>query len=246
MERQAVISNIQEKYQLMLPSFTERTKRLWCAVEAYQLGWGGVSVVQQATGISMPTIRKGIHELEQPVELTPAQSRRKGGGRKNLTEHYAELPQVLDTLIDPVMRGDPESPLRWTCKSTRLLANELNRQGYEIGPTKVRFLLHELEYSLQSNQKTREGEDHPDRNEQFLYINNLMKKFLHAGQPVISVDTKKKACCQENGSVIIASKDASTVPKKRRLKRTCTTFSTRNLARPFLMGFTTSDAMKAG
>ena len=127
----------------MLPSFTERTKRLWCAVEARQLGWGGVSIVQQATGISMPTIRKGIKELERSVELTPLQSRRPGGGRKNLTKHYVELPQVLDALIDPVMRGDPESPLRWTCKSTRLLANELNRQGYEIGPTKVRFLLHE-------------------------------------------------------------------------------------------------------
>jgi transposase len=192
MERQAVIDNIQEKYQLLLPSLTERTKRLWCAVEARQLGWGGVSIVQQATQISMPTIRKGMQELEHPVELTPIQSRRKGGGRKNLTEHYTELSQVLDALIDPVMRGDPESPLRWTCKSTRLLANELNRQGYEIGPSKVRFLLHELEYSLQSNQKTREGEDHPDRNEQFLYINSHVKKFLHAGQPVISVDTKKK------------------------------------------------------
>ena len=98
----------------------------------------------------------------------------------------------MDALIDPVTRGDPESPLRWTCKSTRLLANELNRQGYEIGPTRVRFLLHELEYSLQSNQKTGEGEDHPDRNNQFLSINDHGKRFLYAGLPVISVDTKKK------------------------------------------------------
>jgi transposase len=214
MEPQAVIRDIREKFQLMLPSFTERTKRLWCAVEAHQLGWGGVSIVQQATGISIPTIRKGIRELEQPVELTPMQSRRKDGGRKNLTVHYAELPQVLDTLIDPVMRGDPESPLRWTCKSTRLLANELNRQGYEIGPTRVRFLLHELEYSLQSNQKTREGEDHPDRNEQFLYINNHVKKFLHAGQPVISVDTKKKQCCQDKGLGHFSNKGREYRPKK--------------------------------
>ena len=149
MERQAIICGIQEKFQLMSPSFTERTKRLWCAVEARQLGWGGCSIVQEATGVSMPTIRKGMKELEQPVSLTPLQSRLKGGGRKNLIKHYTDLPDVLETLIDPVMRGDPESPLRWTCKSTRLLANELNRQGYEIGPTTVRFLLHELEYSLQ-------------------------------------------------------------------------------------------------
>jgi len=192
MERQTAICDIQEKFQLMLPSLTERNRRLWCAVEARQLGWGGVSIVQEATGVSIATIRKGIKELEQPVELTPMQSRRPGGGRKKLTEHYEELPQALDALIDPVMRGDPESPLRWTCKSTRLLANELHRQGYEIGPSTVRFLLHELEYSLQSNQKTREGEDHPDRNDQFLYINDYVKRFLHAGQPVISVDTKKK------------------------------------------------------
>ena len=102
MERQTVICDIQEKFQLMSPSFTERTKRLWCAVEARQLGWGGVSIVQQATGISMPTIRKGIKELEQSVELTPVQSRLPGGGRKKLTKHYEELPQALDALIDPV------------------------------------------------------------------------------------------------------------------------------------------------
>jgi len=192
MERQTIIREIREKFRLMFPSFTERTQRLWCAVEARQLGWGGVSVVHEATGVSMPTIRRGIKDLEQPVDLTPTQSRLSGGGRKKLTEHHVDLPEALDALIDPVMRGDPESPLRWTCKSTRLLANELNRRGYDIGPTSVRFLLHELEYSLQGNQKTREGEDHPDRNEQFLYISDNVKRFLHADQPVISVDTKKK------------------------------------------------------
>jgi transposase len=167
MERQAIICDIQEKFQLMSSSFTERTKRLWCAVEARQLGWGGVSIVQRATGVSIPTIRKGIKELELPVALTPLQSRHQGGGRKKVTDHYTEIPEVLEALIDPVMRGDPESPLRWTCKSIRLLANALNQQGYEIGPTSVRFLLHQLEYSLQGNQKTREGEDNPDRNDQF-------------------------------------------------------------------------------
>jgi len=192
MSKDAIIYSIQEKYRLMFPTFTERTRRHWCAVEARQLGWGGISIVQEATGVSMPTIRRGIQELEEAVLLTPVQSRLPGGGRKKLTEHYPDIPEALDTLIDPVMRGDPESPLRWTCKSTRLLANELNRQGYEVGPSAVRFLLHGLEYSLQGNQKTREGKDNPDRNEQFLYINNQVKRFLQADQPVISVDTKKK------------------------------------------------------
>jgi hypothetical protein len=142
MVREKTICGIQEKFKLMLPSFTERTKRLWCAVEARQLGWGGVCIVQQATGVSKPTIIKGIRELNKPVELTPLQSRQKGGGRKKLMAHYPDIPDVLETLIDPVMRGDPESPLRWTCKSTRLLANELNRQGYAIGPSSIRYLLH--------------------------------------------------------------------------------------------------------
>jgi transposase len=192
MKHPAVLHDIQEKFRLMAPSLTERTKRVWCAVEARQLGRGGLTIVQQATGVSMPTIRRGIAELEQPLKLSPMQSRRPGGGRKKLTEHYADLPEALDALIDPVMRGDPDSPLRWTCKSTRLLSQELNQQGYEIRPSAVRFLLHQLEYSLQGNRKTREGEDHPDRNEQFLYINDQVKRFLQAGQPVVSVDTKKK------------------------------------------------------
>jgi hypothetical protein len=192
MTTQATIFGIQEKFKLMLPSFTERTKRLWCAVEARQLGWGGVGIVQQATGVSKPTIIKGIKELCQPVELTPLQSRLKGGGRKKLTVNYPDIPDALESLIDPVERGDPESPLRWTCKSTRLLANELNRQGFEIGASCVRYLLHELEYSLQGNKKNREGESRPGRNGQFLYINGQVKRFLQSGQPVISVDTKKK------------------------------------------------------
>ena len=192
MSKDAIIHNIREKFRLMSPTFTERTRRHWCAVEASQLGWGGISLIQEATGLSIPTIRKGIKELEEVVELSPLQSRLPGGGRKKLTEHYPDIPEVLENLIDPVMRGDPESPLRWTCKSTRLLAHELHREGYEVSASAVRFLLHELDYSLQGNKKTREGEDHPDRNDQFLYINNQVKRFLQAGQPVISVDTKKR------------------------------------------------------
>jgi len=157
--KDAIIRSVKEKYRLMSPSLSERTRRLWCAVEARQLGWGGISIVQKATGLSIPTIRRGIKELEEPVELSPIQSRLPGGGRKKLTERYPDIPEALDTLIDPVVRGDPESPLRWTCKSTRLLATELNHQGYEVGPSAVRFLLHELEYSLQGHKKTREGKD---------------------------------------------------------------------------------------
>ena len=145
-------------------------------------------------GMDLKTIRRGLSDMDAAdVHSLPcSRSRVQGGGRKKLTKYYTELPHALEALIDPVVRGDPESPLRWTCKSTRLLANELNRQGYEIGPTTVRFLLHELEYRLQGNPKTREGENPPDRNDQFLSINNHVKRFLHAGQPVISVDTKTK------------------------------------------------------
>jgi transposase len=192
MSKDALVCSIQEKYHLLSPTFTERARRLWCAAESHQLGWGGICIVHQATGLSITTIRRGIKELHETSELSPLQSRLTGGGRKKLTEHYPDLPEALDTLIDPVMRGDPESPLRWTCKSLRRLANELKHIGYAIGVTAVRFILYELDYSLQGNKKTREGEDNPDRDAQFLYINNQVKRFLQSGQPVISVDTKKK------------------------------------------------------
>jgi hypothetical protein len=126
MKHQLLFRDIQEKYQLMRPSFTERTKRRWCAVEARQLGRGGISLVQQATGVSRTTIRRGIQELTKLTDLSPLQSRCAGGGRKSLTDHSPDLPEALDALIDPVERGDPETPLRWTCKSTRHLADELN------------------------------------------------------------------------------------------------------------------------
>ena len=176
----------------MLPTFTERTKRHWCAVEARQLGRGGITIVHQATGVSMPTIRKGIKELQQPTTLTPLQSRRPGGGRKKTTTKHTNVTQELNVLIEPGTRGDPESPLRWTCKSTRRLSDELKQRNIDICPNTVSDLLYEMGYTLQANRKTREGIDHPDRNDQFLYINEQVKKFLRAGQPVISVDTKKK------------------------------------------------------
>jgi hypothetical protein len=193
MERPPIVDRIRQKYHILQCRLNERSRRLWAATEAHALGHGGITIVHQAIGMDIKTIRRGLKEMNTTTPSMPSdQSRVQGGGRKKLTEHYPDLPDALEALIDPVMRGDPESPLRWTCKSTRLLAQELNRQGYDIGSTCVRFLLHELEYSLQGNKKTREGSDHPDRNEQFLYINNQVKRFLQSGQPVISVDTKKK------------------------------------------------------
>jgi hypothetical protein len=194
MDKSIVIQSIRQKYDAVQEVLHERGRRVWAASEALQLGWGGISLIEKAIGLSHTTIRRGLREIQsgKAKKLSPKQSRLHGGGRKQLTIHYPDLPDALESLIDPVKRGDPESPLRWTCKSTRLLAQELNRQGYTIGSSSVRFLLHQLEYSLQGNKKTREGTDHPDRNAQFLYLNSHVKKFLQADQPVISVDTKKK------------------------------------------------------
>jgi len=194
MDNSIVIQSIRQKYDAVQDVLHERGRRVWAASEALQLGWGGISLIEKAIGISHTTIRRGLREIQsgKTKHLSRKRSRLHGGGRKHLTIHYPDLPDVLESLIDPVMRGDPESPLRWTCKSTRLLAQELNRQGYTIGSSSVRFLLHQLDYSLQGNKKTREGTDHPDRNAQFLYLNSHVKKFLQADQPVISVDTKKK------------------------------------------------------
>jgi transposase len=189
-----MLQTIRRKYASVQKVLHERGRRIWAAAEAQQLGWGGISLVEKAIGMSHTTIRRGLREIQSGKvnDLFPEQSRLQGGGRKKLTEQNPDIPDALESLIDPVMRGDPESPLRWTCKSTRLLANELHRQGYNISASSVGSLLHELEYSLQGNRKTREGTDHPDRNDQFLYINDQVKRFLHSGQPVISVDTKKK------------------------------------------------------
>jgi hypothetical protein len=173
----------------------ERSRRQWAAAEARELGWGGISLVARATGLSRPTITAGLRELEQPAPqraAAAARVRRPGGGRKPLAETDPGLPAALEALVEPVTRGDPESPLRWTCKSTRRLAEELTRQGHRVGPRTVAALLHEAGYSLQANRKTREGLAHPDRNAQFEYINAGVARFLMRDQPAISVDTRKK------------------------------------------------------
>jgi transposase len=171
----------------------ERQRRLWAAVEAEASGYGGISAVARATGVSRRAIHAGLNELRtggRPLEN--GRIRRAGAGRKPLTATQPHLKAALNALVEPTSRGDPQSPLRWTCRSVRRLAAELQRQGFSIGRQKVADLLHELGYSLQANRKTREGANHPDRNTQFEHINRRVTALQRRSQPVISVDTKKK------------------------------------------------------
>jgi hypothetical protein len=156
------------------------------------LGYGGVSAVASATGLARNTIATGIREVQTPARLPPDRIRYPGAGRKSLTHVDADLLPALDALVDPATRGDPESPLRWTCKGTRRLADELTRQGHSVSPGTVARLLREAGYSLQANRKTREGAGHPDRNAQFEFISRRVRAYQRRGWPVVSVDTKKK------------------------------------------------------
>jgi hypothetical protein len=195
MQDAKVIARIRRKFRALQPEMDERMRRQWAASEARELGWGGVSLVAAATGLSRPTITVGRRELELPPKQRATEAmrvRRPGGGRRPLSETDPGLLSALESLIEPTTRGDPESPLRWTCKSTRRLADELTRQNHPVSPGTVATLLHEAGYSLQANRKTREGGTHPDRNVQFEYINASVLRFLKRGQPAISVDTKKK------------------------------------------------------
>jgi hypothetical protein len=178
-----------------LVELDERGRRQWAAAEARELGWGGVSIVARATGLSRTTITAGLRELELPASQRATEAtrvRRPGGGRKPLAETDSGLLATLETLIEPTTRGDPESPLRWTCKSTRRLADELTRQRHPVSVNTVATLLRQAGYSLQANRKTREGASHPDRNAQFEHINTQVRRFQNRDQPAISVDTKKK------------------------------------------------------
>jgi transposase len=174
----------------------ERARRQWAATEALAYGWGGLAAVRSATGLSTNTIRKGMAELAarqaDPQARVEKRLRREGGGRKRLDEVSPSVRAALDRLVEPATRGDPHSPLRWSCKSTARLAQELTRQGHPIGARTVARLLKEMGYSLQGNRKTKEGASHPDRNAQFDFINTTVQQFQQRGQPVISVDTKKK------------------------------------------------------
>jgi transposase len=187
-----VIQWIHHKYVQLLSELDERGRRRWAAIEASSLGRGGIAAVAVATGMSDRTIRTGIKELADAPHLSDDRQRRVGGGRKSRTEEQPELLDALDRLISPSTRGDPMNPLRWTIKSTRTLAQELQKQGYQVSSTTIRDLLHALEYSLQANRKTREGRQHPDRDAQFQHIHNRVKARKRRGEPAISVDTKKK------------------------------------------------------
>lgn len=191
---ETAVETLRQKYRLLKPELDERGRRLWAASEALALGRGGLKAVVEATGLGDNTLRRGCRELQisREVAATGRRIRRPGGGRKPLTTRDRELMAALAGLVEPMARGDPMSPLCWTCKSTRRLATELQRQGHPISHTKVAQLLERLGYSLQGTRKVREGASHPDRNAQFTYINQQVKAFQQAGQPVVSVDAKKK------------------------------------------------------
>ncbi|HMB08161.1 MAG TPA: ISAzo13 family transposase [Isosphaeraceae bacterium] len=196
MQDTATIEHIGSIYHSLAPVMDERMRRQWAAAEAKAYGWGGIRAVSSATGLSPNTIRRGLAELARrdasSDEPIPARLRRPGGGPKRRTETDPDLLPALERLVDPVTRGDPMSPLRWTCKSTTQLAQELTCQGHPVGPSTVGRLLKAAGYSLQSNRKTKDGASHPDRNAQFEHINAAVQEFQCRGQPVISVDTKKK------------------------------------------------------
>ena len=186
-----VEARLVEKYAFISPVLDERAKRLWAAAESRALGYGGDALVSAATGMARDRIRRGRIELEQGVKVTGRQ-RRAGAGRPGLEKAQPGIKEALEQLVEPLTRGDPMSPLRWTCKSKAKLAAALTKQGWTISATTVGHLLHALRYSLQSVRKSNEGASHPDRNAQFEHINATALDFLERREPVISVDTKKK------------------------------------------------------
>lgn len=192
-----VIETLQGKYESFLPYLNERTRRVWAAIEAEALGYGGVSAVAKATGLSRNTITAGLRELQGQTATSlagafPEQIRRGGGGRKRVEMVDPTILRDLESLVEPNTRGDPQSPLRWTSKSVTKLAVQLQKMGHSVCPKTVYTLLGSLGYSLQSNRKTEEGSEHPDRDKQFHYIAQHVLQFQHLHRPVISVDTKKK------------------------------------------------------
>ena len=186
-----IIESLTKVYTLLAPHLDERGQRLWCAAQAQSLGHGGITIVQRATGVSRPRIMRGMHDLLEPT-LKHGVIRRSGGGRKRVAEGNTTLLANLDALIEPTKRGDPMRGLRWTCKSTHQLAKALVEQGHKVSHTTVADELHLQKYSLKGNRKTQEGSSHPDRNKQFLYIHETSTTFQKCGDPVISIDTKKK------------------------------------------------------
>ena len=185
------VEDIQNKYEQLTIYLNEKSRRLWAATEANSIGWGGIGVVSKATGMSYPTIRKGIKELLDD-KVDTIRLRKKGGGRKSIIEKDKGVVRTLDKLICPYTKGDPESPLRWTSKSTYKLSKALKEASYQVSPSSVGRILKSQGYSLQANRKDYEGGNHQDRDEQFEFINNKIKRFISQGKAAISVDTKKK------------------------------------------------------
>ena len=195
MERDAVMmpNPIKQRYELMAGHLNEHQRRLWAGAEARVLGWGGIGQVLRATGLSRGVVAAGRRELSQPDwRIGGDRVRRPGGGRKRLTVRDPTLKADLERLVEPTSRGEPDSPLRWTCKSTRELTAALRQQGHPVSHTVVAELLHRLDYSLQANRKVREGGSEPDRDAQFAHINAVVVRYQAEGQPVISVDAKKR------------------------------------------------------
>ena len=186
------LDGIRERFASLSPHLDERDRRLFAATEARAAGFGGIAAVARVTGIAPSTIGRGLDDLARGARLGPGRQRRPGAGRKPLTANDRDLLADLMALVEPDARGDPRSPLRWTCKSLRRLAAELRRLGHRISHTVVGELLKREAFSLQANSKTKEGADHPDRDSQFAFLNAAVKTALAEGQPVISVDTKKK------------------------------------------------------
>ena len=192
MQDPQVLDAIRSKYAALLDDLDERRRRRWAAVEARDLGRGGITAVASATGLSDRTVRTGLKELDDPGPLAGHRQRRAGGGRKPHSATQPTLREALDRLIEPTARGSPTNPLRWTIKSTYRLAGELREQGHTVSPTTVRRMLAAMEYSLQGNRKTREGRQHPDRDGQFRHISDRVRARKRRGEPALSVDTKEK------------------------------------------------------
>ena len=195
---------IKRKFNILSSTLNERQRRLWAATETLNLGYGAISIVSRATGISRVTIMRGIRELDEKPSLSPERSRRSGGGRKKGCDWQPDLKSSLQAIVEPGVKGDPMSPLRWTTHSSRRLTELLQQQGFDISKSQVCRLLHEMEYQLAANRKSIEGGVSPDRNTQFEFINEQSAKFLKRNCPVISVDAKKKELIgnfKQNGSV---------------------------------------------
>ena len=187
-----LVDGIYQKWSALVDHLDERARRRWAATEALAIGRGGIAAVAAATGISDRTVRNGIAEIREGDVLLPGYQRKVGGGRKPLEHSQTDLINAIERLIEPTERGDPQSPLRWTCKSLANLETEMKQQGFQVGRTKIRKVLKQLGYSLQGNRKTREGKDHPDRDVQFRHIHRRVSACRRGGRPAISVDTKKK------------------------------------------------------